>query len=38
MSNFQPLETFPFNQAKPSALMYFLKAHAMPHIYWQMLK
>jgi len=30
----QPLETFPFNQAKERRTMYFLKAHVMPHLYF----
>eukprot|EP00094_Tigriopus_californicus_P012328 TCALIF_11917-PA protein Name:"Similar to SQRDL Sulfide:quinone oxidoreductase, mitochondrial (Homo sapiens)" AED:0.08 eAED:0.08 QI:154/1/1/1/0.85/0.75/8/258/430 len=34
----QPLETFPINQAKPRWTMYNMKAHVMPHVYWQMLK
>ena len=33
-----PMETFPFNQAQPRWLPFFLKKHVMPHIYWQMLK
>jgi len=34
----QPMETFPFNQAKPRWLMYQAKANIMPTIYWQMLQ
>ena len=35
----QPLETFPFNQAKqPTRAMYAVKSHVLPAIYWQMLK
>lgn len=34
----QPLETFPFNQAKPRWDLYNMKAHIMPNVYWQMLK
>ena len=34
----QPLETFPIDQGKPRRMMYALKAHAMPMVYWQMLK
>jgi len=30
----EPLETFPVNQAKERWLMYQLKAHLMPHLYW----
>eukprot|EP00090_Calanus_glacialis_P013552 TRINITY_DN22219_c0_g1_i1.p1 TRINITY_DN22219_c0_g1~~TRINITY_DN22219_c0_g1_i1.p1 ORF type:complete len:446 (-),score=142.49 TRINITY_DN22219_c0_g1_i1:240-1577(-) len=30
----QPLETFPFNQAKERRLMYHLKADLMPLLYW----
>jgi len=30
----QPLETFPFNQAKERRLMYHLKADMMPLLYW----
>lgn len=30
----QPLETFPFNQAKERWSMYQLKAHLMPTLYW----
>jgi len=30
------METFPINQAKESSLMYAMKAHAMPTIYWMM--
>ena len=33
----EPLETFPFNQAKESELMYFLKAEILPFIYWNMM-
>ena len=32
------METFPINQTKESMLMYLLKAHAMPTIYWMMTK
>uniref|UniRef100_A0A3P8QSG5 Sulfide:quinone oxidoreductase, mitochondrial n=1 Tax=Astatotilapia calliptera TaxID=8154 RepID=A0A3P8QSG5_ASTCA len=32
--NGQPLETFPFNQAKERQLMYHMKADVMPHLYW----
>jgi len=34
----QPMETFPFNQAKPMWTMYQAKANVMPHVYWQMLR
>jgi len=30
----QPMETFPFNQAKERWTMYQLKAHFMPALYW----
>ncbi|KAF3688698.1 Sulfide:quinone oxidoreductase, mitochondrial [Channa argus] len=30
----QPLETFPFDQAKESILMYHMKADLMPYFYW----
>lgn len=33
----QPMETFPFNQAKPRRSSYLMKAHAMPVIYWKMM-
>nr|CAD7413478.1 unnamed protein product [Timema poppensis] len=33
--NLQPLETFPMNQGVESTLMYTLKAHVMPEIYWR---
>ena len=33
----QPLETFPWNQAKPLWLSYFLKANVMPQLYWSMM-
>ena len=33
----QPLETFPWNQAKPLRLSYFLKANVMPQLYWKMM-
>ncbi|KAA0146840.1 hypothetical protein FNF29_07816 [Cafeteria roenbergensis] len=33
----QPLETFPFDQGKPSAFGYWLKAEAMPTLYWEFL-
>jgi sulfide:quinone oxidoreductase len=29
-------ETFPFNQAKPSRTMYFLKDTVFPKVYWSM--
>lgn len=32
--NNQPLETFPINQAKERRLMYYMKADALPHLYW----
>uniref|UniRef100_A0A665WXX3 FAD/NAD(P)-binding domain-containing protein n=2 Tax=Echeneis naucrates TaxID=173247 RepID=A0A665WXX3_ECHNA len=32
--NGEPLETFPFNQAKERRLMYHMKADLMPHLYW----
>ncbi|XP_005728081.1 sulfide:quinone oxidoreductase, mitochondrial [Pundamilia nyererei] len=32
--NGQPLETFPFNQAKERRLMYHMKVDVMPHLYW----
>lgn len=35
--NGTPLETMPFNQAKERRLMYFVKAHLLPPMYWQML-
>jgi len=31
----QPMETFPFNQAKERRSMYHLKADLMPLLYWQ---
>eukprot|EP00096_Caligus_rogercresseyi_P012124 TRINITY_DN4994_c0_g1_i1.p1 TRINITY_DN4994_c0_g1~~TRINITY_DN4994_c0_g1_i1.p1 ORF type:complete len:434 (-),score=68.13 TRINITY_DN4994_c0_g1_i1:126-1427(-) len=34
----QPLETFPINQAKPRKLIYYMKKHMMPQVYWTMLK
>jgi sulfide:quinone oxidoreductase len=33
----QPLETFPYNGAKPRRSAYMMKAHAMPQIYWRMM-
>lgn len=33
----QPLETFPYDQGNPSKLAYWLKAEAMPVIYWDWL-
>ena len=33
----QPLETFPWNQAKPRRFSYFLKANVMPQLYWKMM-
>jgi len=30
----KPVETFPFNQAKPSWLMYQLKRRVLPWLYW----
>lgn len=33
----QPLETFPFNQAKERYSMFFMKAYMMPAMYWRML-
>ncbi|XP_039297552.1 sulfide:quinone oxidoreductase, mitochondrial isoform X1 [Nilaparvata lugens] len=32
--NAQPLETFPIDQRKESALMYYLKKDVMPSLYW----
>ena len=32
--NGNPLETFPFNQAKESRFSYFLKEAIMPELYW----
>jgi sulfide:quinone oxidoreductase len=29
-----PVETFPFDQAKPSWLMYQLKTKVLPWMYW----
>lgn len=31
----QPAETFPFNQAKERASMYFMKKYILPVLYWQ---
>jgi sulfide:quinone oxidoreductase len=33
----QPLETFPWDQGNPSKFAYWLKAEAMPSIYWDWL-
>jgi sulfide:quinone oxidoreductase len=33
----QPLETFPFNQAKERRTMYLFKAEIFPMMYWTML-
>ncbi len=30
----QPVESFPFDQARPRHSMYLLKAYALPEIYW----
>ncbi|KAI6187420.1 Sulfide:quinone oxidoreductase, mitochondrial [Aphelenchoides besseyi] len=32
-----PLETLPFNQAKPRYIQYLMKAYLMPFIYWRLL-
>lgn len=29
-----PLETFPFDQSKPSRITYLLKRYLMPPLYW----
>jgi len=33
--DFQPMETFPVNQAKERWIMYQLKAHILPTLYWR---
>jgi eukaryotic sulfide quinone oxidoreductase len=32
-----PMETFPYDQGNPTSFAYWLKAEAMPYIYWEML-
>ncbi|KAF8568521.1 hypothetical protein P879_05904, partial [Paragonimus westermani] len=33
----QPLETLPLDQSKERYILYFLKAHVMPVLYWDWL-
>ena len=33
----KPKETFPFDQRKPSSLMYHLKTQVFPPLYWEFL-
>lgn len=35
--NLKPLETFPIDQSKESSLMFYMKAYAMPILYWNMM-
>jgi sulfide:quinone oxidoreductase len=35
--DFNPVETFPFDQRKERLSMYLLKKHVLPHVYWRAL-
>jgi hypothetical protein len=35
--NLNPLETFPFNQAKPRRSMFLVKKDLLPPIYWNLM-
>jgi sulfide:quinone oxidoreductase len=35
--NLTPRETFPFDQSKERRTMYWVKKHALPRLYWQMI-